>query len=411
MILPLAPSAPSIALPPSFEVWRSQVRRLGSAPVVAVAGSRGKSTVVHLLNAALNDAGLRTATWTDEGVVVLGRKQRGELVPWTRTLNRLASGEIDVAIQELDWATLHAVGLPRAAYPLVAITNLCINSSACLVQDETLRALQALRVVRAAVRRDGRLLINADDPALADRDHADQMLVAMSRDTPILRAHLQNGGCAAWVEDRALRIGCGDEVEDVLPIEEVAATEGGRFAFQVTNVLTVVGLGRALGLDTACLASTLRRHLIEPERSPGSFNRFVIRGATILVDRPAPPWFLRAPLRAVSNATGARLVRVIGRAAAIPDQELGEVGRLLGRGAGLIVIHSEGDAPERAQLILRGIAMNEVPPAVVHAKTETAALTALLKVVRPDDVVYVMADDPASVVRRLRRLVAQAPAI
>ena len=128
--------------------------------------------------------------------------------------------------------------------------------------------------------------------------------------------------------------------------------------------------------------------------------------ALAIVDRPVSPWFLRVPLRAVRHLPGKRQVAVIGQAAGVPLAEMTEVGRLLGRDAGLVAVHGEAGDPERGAALLQGIAANDVPPVVIHAATESAALNAVLRVLRPEDVLYVVADDPRAVVRRLQRAAA-----
>ncbi|MBA3413951.1 MAG: hypothetical protein H0U10_01835 [Chloroflexia bacterium] len=400
----------TLQLPESVAAWRAELRHLGVPPVVAVAGSRGKSTVVHLLDAMLAEAGLRTATWTDEGVRILGRKQRGELLPWTRAMKQTASGELDLAVQELDWDTVHAVGLPRAAYPVVGITNLCANSDACLLSDETIRAMRALQTIREATHPEGMLVLNGDDWAVAGGEveaEPNAILVTLNRDTPLVRSHLRRERLAAWIEEDLLRFGRDGDHQPLLSLADAAITGKGSVGFQTVNTLVAVGLARAVGLEFAPIVGALRSFTTEPERLPGSFNLVAVEGATVIVDRPMAPWFLRQPLRAVGHLPGRRQVRVVGRLDGIADAELTETGRLLGRGGGLIIIHDDVGAAERRELLLHGIAANDLPPVVVHTKSESAALTALLKVLRPDDTVYILADDPRSVLRRLQRAVQQ----
>ncbi|MFM8594140.1 MAG: hypothetical protein ACKOCK_07100, partial [Chloroflexota bacterium] len=52
-------------------------------------------------------------------------------------------------------------------------------------------------------------------------------------------------------------------------------------------------------------------------------------------------------------------------------------------------------------LILQGAAANDVPPLVVHAKTESSAMTSLTKQLREGDLAYVIADDASLVLRRI----------
>jgi len=395
-----------VRLPKSFLAWQAGLKARGVLPVIAVAGSRGKSTVVHLLAKMLAAADLRTATWTDEGVRVLGRKQRGELLPWSRALAMLAEGGLDVAIQELDWDTVHAVGLPRGAYPVVGVTNLCANSDACLLREETIRAVKALRTIREAADPEAVFVLNGDDWAVAGGDvdeESGNLLVTVSRDTPLVRSHLHRGGLAGWLEGDHIRFGGEDTAERLLPLSDVAITRNGLVGFQTINALVAVALARCLGLPGAAMGEALRSFTADPDRLPGSFNILDVHGATVVVDRPAAPWFLRQPLRAVGHLPSERQVRVVGRLEGIADDDLAETGRLLGRGGGLVIIHDDVGAPHRREVLLQGISANDVPPVIVHNKSEMAALSALMRVLRADDAVYVLADDPRYVLRRLKR--------
>ncbi|HEU0113029.1 MAG TPA: hypothetical protein VFQ80_00030 [Thermomicrobiales bacterium] len=390
----------------SFLEWRRRLDAMGVPAIVAVAGSRGKSTVARLLDGICRGSGLRTALWTDQGVDVEGRRQRGELVPWSKALQRLANHKLDVAIQELDWDTVHAVGLPAGAYPLIGITNLCVNNDSCLIHAETMRAVRALRSIHAAVHPDGALVLNGDDFGLAgDAEPATptRILYGSSRDTPLLRRHLQSGGVAAWETDGQLWIGDAADAEMVAAVADLRLALGGVASFQVMNALAGAALAHACGISTAAIARSLASFVPDPTTAPGSFNVLTVRGATIVVDRPAHPWFLRPALRALGHLRAGRIIRVVGRLDSIDAADLVETGRLLGRGGGAILLHGERLDPERAALLRQGIAANDVPPLVIRCTGERAAIAALLRMLKPDDLAYILADRPLPVVRHLQR--------
>src|SRR5215210_975632 len=125
---PVAPYPLRIPRPSGFAEWRARLDRERVAPVIAVAGSKGKTSVLRAVEAIFRAGGYRFATWTDRGVEIEGDWQRGELGPWSRALTRLTAGGLDIAFQELDWATVPTIGAPGTKYPIVAIANLCANS-------------------------------------------------------------------------------------------------------------------------------------------------------------------------------------------------------------------------------------------------------------------------------------------
>lgn len=396
-------------LPASFQEWRAHLTAEGVAPVIAVAGSRGKTTVARLLDAMYQATGLRTAIWTDRGVEINGRLQRGELVPWSRVFERLREGSLDVAIQELDWDTVHAVGLPTAGYPIVAVTNLCVNSDSCLIQEEAMRARRALGRIRGAVRSDGSLIINGEDFAVAaghDESTIATLLVGVTRDTPLVRAHLRAGHSAAWTEQSKLLLGSSTHPVMIGAVNPLPLALDGRIGFQTHNALMAGSIAQASGIEAATISGVLRAFRPPVRLMPGSFNVVSVNGATAIVDRPAPPWFLRPCLRAISHLPARRLLTVVGQLASVPDDELAETGRLIGRGGGALMLHGAEVDQHRAESFLRGVSSNDVPPLVIHVGTERQAITRALGMLRQDDLMVVFADQPASVLRALGRAAA-----
>jgi UDP-N-acetylmuramyl pentapeptide synthase len=399
----------STAMPSSFEDWRARLDREQVTPVIAIAGSRGKTSVLRAIEAILGTGGYRFASWTDRGVEIEGARQRGELGPWSRALTRLAAGGLDVALHELDWATVHTVAAGSAPYPVVAVANLCANSEACLVTPETLLARKALRRIQSSVSPAGRLIVNADDFAVSDSDAddaGDRYLVGISADTPILRRHLDFGGNACWVEHGVITTREGGLTIPVVDTGRLGWTQRGHVPFAVHNALMATAIARSCGLPHRLIATGLAAHDARPESMPGSFNVFDTGSATIVVDRPVDPWFLRSSLRAVGNLGAGRQLRVAGPMLEITTEELTEVGRLLGRNGGVLITHGDWE-PERFEAFRHGAGSNEVPPIVLHAPQERAAVQQAMAMLRPDDVLLVLAENAPATVRLIAKRLRQ----
>ena len=395
--------------PEGFAAWRARLDRENVAPVIAVAGSRGKTSVLRAVESILRIGGYRFASWTDRGVEIEGEHQRGELGPWSRALTRLAAGGLDVALQELDWATVQTLGAHGSIYPIVALVNLCANSEACLITPETLQARRALRSIRKQVAPAGRLVLNADDFALSEDPEggADRYLVGISADTPVLRRHLDGGGDACWIANASIMIQERGRTRPVLDARSLPWTREGHIPFANQNALLATAIARSCGLPDRLIAAGLAAHEARPESMPGSFNVFDSGSATIVVDRPMPSWFLRSSLRASVNLGRGRQVRVVGPMTDIPDSDVSEVGRLLGRNGGVLVLHGAWDAG-RSERIRQGAASNHVPPIVLQAPDERTAVQQAMDMLRTDDVMLVLAENPAATVRLIQRRLRQA---
>jgi hypothetical protein len=68
-----------------------------------------------------------------------------------------------------------------------------------------------------------------------------------------------------------------------------------------------------------------------------------------------------------------------------------------------VVLHSEQLDQHRASALRGGIALNEVPPPIVHTTTERRALARALEFARPGDGMLVLADRPVPILRALLR--------
>jgi UDP-N-acetylmuramyl tripeptide synthase len=392
--------------PVSFAAWRSNTLAAGLRPIVVVAGSRGKTTVVRLLDAIFKEAGLRTAIWTDRGVEIDGAPQRGELVPWTRVGARLDEGTLDVAVREVGWSTFRTAGLPPGSMPVVVVTNVCANREACLIRGEAKLAAQTLPVLLHVASPDGLVVLNGEDYAVSGdevpRDRP-QWLVALSRVTPLVREHIAAGGAAAWVENGSLRVDDSAVVKDVGRTDGLVFALNGASGFQVHNALSAAAVATALGIGAREIAAALCAFRSSPRSMPGSFNIVEVNGTTAIVDRPQPSWFLRSVLRAVKDRAAGRVITVAGRLDPVPDSDLAEVGRLLGRASSALVLHSQSARTERAASFRQGVALSDVPPPIVHTPTERRAIARALAMARPRDILLVLADKPLPALRLLTR--------
>jgi UDP-N-acetylmuramyl tripeptide synthase len=386
----------------SFRSWQRDTRGAGLLPIVGISGTRGKSTVLRLLEAMLNDTHLRSATWTDQGVQIRGRRQRGELSGWAHALTRLSEGSLDVALQELDWTTVNAVGLPQNSYPVMALTNLRERVSSEEQSHSLQSAVRAAQQVVSAVAHDGFIVVNADDHyavnATADAD-ATVLYVALSHLSPNLHDHLEDGGSGVWVQQGYVMLGSRHRATRLCNVQDIPFTLSGEASFNVTNALIAVGLACGLGIDLPCVMRTLRAFRSTWGILPDSMNTYETGEWQAAVDQIGPAWVLRPVLRAINPGGSRRQVSIIGDLRAVDAEEIQELGRLLGRFHGAIVLHSEQD-DRLVELFRQGLAWNPYPPLLIRLPTERRAVNRAFKALKSGDVLLVLTHGDSSAVHR-----------
>ena len=391
----------STGLPPKANTLRQDTNVL---PIVSIAGTRGKTTVSWMLSGILKAAGMSSASWLSTGVYVEDDRQEGELGPWSRVVLAARHGEIDVAIQEMNAATVVGAGLPERSYPLVILTTLCGNNEVCLLNHETELQRKALGIVVRSVRDDGTVIANADDydiAELAQQARARCMMFALHRDNPALQRHLSAGGEGAWVDDSWITLGDISGGTPVAAVDEIPATLDGTIIFQTQNALAAVCAAHVIGAPISSIAKATRTFQPRPDLQPAACNIVRFNDATILIDAPRQITSLRMLARGIRHRPHRRTLVVSGSFPGLGDEDAQEAGRILGGLGGIVLLHSENAGAARMDAIKSGIASSPVPPIVLAVPDELRAIDHLLNTIAPDDVALVIADDSEVVLRHL----------
>jgi cyanophycin synthetase len=206
-----------------------------------------------------------------------------------------------------------------------------------------------------------------------------------------------------------LVVGDGELSRRIGHVTDLPFALNGAAGFAVHNALTAAAIATAMGIEESKIEGALTTFRSSPRSMPGSFNIVEVNGATAIVDRPEPSWFLRSVLRAVKDRAVGRVITVAGRLDAVPASDLAEVGRLLGRASSALILHSDVGDAGRAASFRQGVAQSDVPPPIVHTPTERRAITRALAMARPRDILLVLADKPMPALRALSRATHSAP--
>lgn len=391
---------------PSVRRWQSDVQRKGLLPLIGIAGTRGKSTVLRLIESVLQNLRFRMATWTDMGVQINGRTQHAELAGWGRAMTRLAEHRLDVGLQELDWAAVSVAGLPPGMYPVMVHTGLREFTESNDSSSRLNLGVGATLKCVAATHHDGIIVANGDDHFVLDslQDAAAAViLVSQSRDTPTLRRHLDSDGLGVWVENGDFWIGSRKNAVRFGRVKQFPLTFDGEASFNIKNIMLAAGALHAIGVDLPTIQKVFSTFRAAWDILPASMNLYGYNDARVVIDQLAPSWILKDVLRVLNPGNGRRQITVVGDLSWIERDEVQDVGRILGRYGGVIVLHGENDA-DRLASFKKGLASNPLPPLLSSLPTERRAINRAFKALRPSDVLIILTTrDSGAAHRAVRR--------
>ncbi|HYO12357.1 MAG TPA: Mur ligase family protein [Thermoanaerobaculia bacterium] len=300
-------------------------------PALLVSGTNGKTTTVRLLAAMLEAEGkVVGVTSTDHIAVGDETLERGDFSGPSGARMLLRDRRVEVAVLETARGGILRRGLALERAAGAVVTNIASDH----LWDYGIHDLPSMAatklVVARAVRPDGRVVLNADDPELvrADRGFAAPVVwFSLDPRNPLIREHLAAGGSACLLEANELILLDGGERRPVIGVNEVPVTFGGTARYNVANALAAVGLATAAGVPVEAMAEGLRRFRSDPQDNPGRGNLIERDGIRLLVDYAHNPHGLAAILNVAAALPAGRRLLLLGQAGDRDDAAIRDLAR------------------------------------------------------------------------------------
>jgi cyanophycin synthetase len=211
---------------------------------------------------------------------------------------------VEAAVLETARGGILREGLGFDACDVAVVTNIS-EDHVGLGGVERLEDLQQVkRVVVQSVHDGGTAVLNADDTLVAEMAGATRARVVyfgVDATSPVIMSHLAAGGACVVVQDGAICLLQGQQRTQVVALDRVPFTAGGRIPFQVQNALAAAAAAWAAGLNPATIAGALTTFRTDAATVPGRFNVLEAGGAEVVFDYAHNP----AALEALGQALGA----------------------------------------------------------------------------------------------------------
>ncbi|MEO7664796.1 MAG: Mur ligase family protein, partial [Candidatus Limnocylindrales bacterium] len=315
---------------------RDEVRRI---PVVSISGTNGKSTTTRLLTRILLRAGRHVGTTTSDGVLVDERMiDPGDWTGPGGAQEILRRSDIDVAVLETARGGIVLRGVGYESNDASILTN--VSSDHLDLQG--IHTLPELAEVKATIcritKRDGWVILNADDPyvaAVARRIRAHVAYFSLvGDDSPVVRRHLGRGGRAYIVRRGEFGEAEGAKWTAIAPVRDVPVTLAGLARHNVANVLAAAAGARALGATIEEVARGLLDFRPTANESPGRMNIFRNGARVAIVDfahNEAGVSSLLDVAEGLATGAGGRvtpITMIVGTAGDRPDDTLRGMGAI-----------------------------------------------------------------------------------
>ncbi len=373
----------------------------GRIPVVAVAGTNGKTTTVkliaHLLTVAKHRVGM---TGTDGVYIGSQRIDTGDCSGPRSARNVLMHPDVDAAVFETARGGVLREGLGFDRCNVAVVTNIGEGDHLGLNFITSVEDLAVVkRVIVQNVAPNGTAVLNAADPMVANMAALCPGTVTFfARDVhhPVMTMHRAQGRRVVYVDGDAIVAAEGRQTHRIA-LADIPLTHNGTIGFQVENAMAAIGAAWALSLTWESIRAGLKTFVSDAKSAPGRFNVFSYKGATLIADYGHNPDAIQALVNAVETMPAKRRTVVISGAGDRRDIDLRRQTEILGDAFDSVILYEDqcqrgrGDG-EVIKLLREGLEHAKRTRAIKEIKGEFVAIDAALAELSAGDLCLILVD-------------------
>jgi cyanophycin synthetase len=389
-------------------------------PLVAVAGTNGKTTTVRLIANILGEQGLRVGMTTTDGVYVEGRRiDTGDCSGPKSARNVLLHPGVDAAVLETARGGVLREGLGFDRCDVAVVTNIGLGDHLGLSYISTVEDLSVVKrvIVQNVKPVSGVAVLNAADPMvarMADSCPGTVTFFACDRNHPLMAMHRAQRKRVVYRDGDAL-VASGGGVEHRLALADIPVTQNGAIGFQVENAMAAIAAAWALGVDWATIRNGLASFVNDAQTAPGRFNVFNYRGATLIADYGHNPDAIQALVNAVDNlplGSGSKRSVVISGAGDRRDEDIRRQTEILGSAFDRVVLYQDQCQRGRADgevlaLLQQGLQSARRASEIQEIHGEFLAIDTALAELRAGDLCLILIDQIEEALDHIARRLAE----
>lgn len=381
-------------------------------PIISITGTNGKTTTSRLIAHLFRHHGKVVGLTTTDGVYLQNRLvMEGDMTgPFAANII-LSNPTVDVAVLETARGGLLRAGLGFDECDVGIVLNVSADHLG-LGGITTVEQLADVKsVIPAVTKRDGHVILNADDPlvlAMRDRTNADVVLVStQDGGNEELERHVARNGIGACVDAGQFVLRRGRLRIPIAHERDVPLMLGGAARFQRANILAAICAAYVRGVRYDEIRAGLLNFLPSPSLTPGRLNYIRLERGAALVDYGHNPAAITGLMDMVMRLDAKRRIGVLAAPGDRRDEDIRELGRLCAVLDGAIVRDDEdlrGREPgETPRLIAEGLRAGGMSPdRITFISEEFPAIDAALAQLEEGHLAVILASDVMGVLDKLR---------
>jgi len=391
----------------------------GRIPIVAVAGTNGKTTTTRLIAHLLRASGQRVGMTCTDGIYVdAERIDDGDCSGPRSARAILLNPMVESAVFETARGGILREGLAFDCCDVAVVTNIGAGDHLGLSYITTVEDLAVVkRVLVENVAPSGVAVLNADDPmtvAMADTCPGALAWFGWDGTNALLTMHRAHGGRIVSIDNGVLVAfdGCREHRVDLAAIP---FTQNGGARFQVENAMAAVAAAQALRVPWGTICAGLATFCTDMRTAPGRFNVLQHRGATVIADYGHNPDAIRALVDAIDHMPAQRRTVVISAAGDRRDADISQQTEILGDAFDEVILYQ--DACQRGRkdgevlgLLRKGLTHARRTSCVSEIRGEFRAIETALAKLDAGDLALVLIDQVDASLALIEQLICQATA-
>ena len=373
----------------------------GRIPVIAVAGTNGKTTTVRLSAHLMTAAGHRVGMTNSDGVYIEHRCiDTGDCSGPRSARNVLMHPYVDAAVFETARGGILREGLAFDRCDVAIVTNIGMGDHLGMNYIDTVDGLALVKqVIVQNVSPHGTAVLNATDPLvskMAASCPGSVIYFSIDPQHPVLITHRAQGKRVVFKDQDHLV--CAEGVfEHRIPLSSIPLTRGGTIGFQIDNAMCSIAATWALGVDFTTIQAGLSTFVNDAQTAPGRFNVFDYRGATVIADYGHNPDAIEALVPAIESMTAKRRTVVISGAGDRRDEDIIRQTEILGEVFDKAILYQDqcqrGREDGEVLLLLRkGLEKVSRTKEVQEIRGEFLAIDTALQDLVPGDLCLILID-------------------